>query len=137
MHRHQTIPSCRFIFMKSKLFHASTIFPSLTLTIAMPSNSTGAFVALKPRLSPVCLPRTLQRATFSNHVLDIYDDIGKRAPKLTMELLKGAPIMHGSSALICQTVNNPIFDQKFIDNICSSLVPHFFEPPFHQCFVLF
>src|SRR6266404_2718330 len=62
----QIAPSCLYIFIKSKLFQASTILPSLIRVMTMPVNSTGAWVALNPKLSPACLPRTLQRvATIS------------------------------------------------------------------------
>jgi len=63
LRRNQIVPICRFIFRKSKLFQASTIIPSWIRTIAIPVNKTGELLAAIPRWSPVCFPRTEQRAT--------------------------------------------------------------------------
>ena len=41
----QITPSCLYIFIKSKLFQASMILPSLIRVIETPVNSTGARVA--------------------------------------------------------------------------------------------
>ncbi len=53
-----SIPTCWYMVRKSKLFHASTIIPPSTRTMAMPVNSTLFWVAAMPSVSPWCVAVT-------------------------------------------------------------------------------
>jgi hypothetical protein len=71
------------------LFQASTILPSLIRVMTMPVNSTGAWVALNPRLSPfVFAPDTATGGypiAFANLIFDDHCDIGKGLAELRMK----------------------------------------------------
>jgi len=55
-------PNCVCIVRKSKLFQASMILPFFTRAMHIPVKAISFSVALNPRPSPSCLPRTTQRA---------------------------------------------------------------------------
>ena len=132
----QIAPNCLHIFIKSKLFQASTILPSRMRVIAIPVNSTGSLVAANPKLWPRCLPRTLQRlATRSpscNHIFDDHLDVGKRFAELRVKGQKSARPFHWGINIVRQAVRNSIFAKQFRNRIRPALVPDFFEPAAHQ-----
>src|SRR6185295_13382931 len=113
----QMVPSCLYMVMKSKLFQASTNLPFSIREKAMPVNSISMPVAAKPRLSPVCLPRTEQRqATLS-----------------VMAIESSTTTTRSGRAGYClpvvgETVHKTTFCHQLVDGLGPAFVPDLLEP---------
>jgi len=119
--------------MKSKLFHASTIFPSRTRAKVMPVISIGRCVAAYPSPSPACVARTRQRA-LRDGVFDNHFDVGEGAAKIAEEWFEARRAAQGRARLVRQTVSDAVLREHLVNRLFPPLVPHLLEPAANQSF---
>ena len=118
--------------MKSKLFHASAILPSLIRAMVMPLNWIGLPLGGLPSPSPVCLavtvPPSHRQIAFGNDILNRHVDVRQRSAHLTVVGLESLHTLDFVSVRRLQAVAMNIVVRHFVDGRFAALIPDFFKP---------